>query len=233
LLETFPRACADFVSFSTDSISLTFYSILLKHATFLQAGSMDEVLMSVTVPPTITRSTSPAVALAEQIRSEILTATGCHASVGISHNILLAKLATRRAKPAGSFQLLPEDIPSLLPPLSVDSLPGIGWATRDKLHELGVKTVADLQKVDKFRLTKCIGQGNAVKFAGFAKGIDESELEGEKARMSISAEVNYGIRFSEGEAGKEQVDVRSFPLSLHFSRADDSVRPSAFLATTC
>lgn len=167
--------------------------------------------MSVILPPTITRSTSPALALANAIRAEILTATGCHASIGISHNILLAKLATRHAKPAGSFQLLPEDIEAFLPPLSVNSLPGLGYKLRDKLFDtLGVKTVGDLQKVKLDALKACIGEGNAVKFAGNARGIDPRELEGDKPRMSVSAEVNYGIRFSEGEAGKEQLDVRFY-----------------------
>ncbi|GAA6041064.1 hypothetical protein JCM8097_004699 [Rhodosporidiobolus ruineniae] len=181
------------------SISLKFYQILLAHATLLQVGSMDEVLMEVSVPPAVTRGSSPALALAEQIRGEIFAATGCHASIGVSHNILLARLATRKAKPAGAFHLLPEDVPAFLAPLDVDSLHGVGWAMRDKLaSELGVKTVGDLLLQNKFDLGRVLGPKNAQTFMAFARGVDPRELETGKARQSVSCEVNYGIRFGEG-----------------------------------
>lgn len=39
--------------------------------------------------------------LASNIRKEILDATGCTASVGIANNMLMARVATRIAKPDG------------------------------------------------------------------------------------------------------------------------------------
>ncbi|KAG0016641.1 deoxycytidyl transferase [Entomortierella chlamydospora] len=41
--------------------------------------------------------------LAKRVREEIFLATGCHASVGVAPNVLLAKLSTKRAKPHGQF----------------------------------------------------------------------------------------------------------------------------------
>ncbi|GAA6021100.1 hypothetical protein JCM10207_003363 [Rhodosporidiobolus poonsookiae] len=190
------------------SISTKFYEILLSHASLLQVGSLDEVLMEVSVPPTITRESDPALALAHRMRAEILAATGCEASIGISHNILLARLATRKAKPASAFHLLNEDVSDFLAPLAVDSLPGIGWSLRDKLDEIGVKTVGDLLGKNKFTLTQAIGPKNAETFAAFAKGIDARELENNKARQSVSAEVNYGIRFGEGRYDQVERFIR-------------------------
>ena len=43
--------------------------------------------------------------LAHKIRLEIKDATGCPASVGISYNVLLARMCTRDAKPNGQFYL--------------------------------------------------------------------------------------------------------------------------------
>ena len=43
--------------------------------------------------------------LAQKIRQEIKDATGCPASVGISYNVLLARMCTREAKPNGQFYL--------------------------------------------------------------------------------------------------------------------------------
>ncbi|KAF9204528.1 deoxycytidyl transferase [Haplosporangium sp. Z 27] len=103
-----------------EDISIEFYKILLRYADELQAVSVDEALVDVTNkcsfpwhqksdftnigqkqdqgPSRITPE-----ALAEQVREEIFLATGCHASVGIAPNILLAKLATKRAKPHGQY----------------------------------------------------------------------------------------------------------------------------------
>ncbi|GAA5963651.1 hypothetical protein JCM3765_003531 [Sporobolomyces pararoseus] len=178
--------------------SLKFYDILLAHADFLEAVSMDEVLLEVKVAPTISRDQDPALELAHKIRSEIYEATGCHASIGISHNILLARLATRKAKPASAYHLLPEEVPAFLEPLAVDSLPGIGWSLRNKLaEELNVRTVGQLLRTSEKRL-EAIGSGNAKKFLAFARGIDDRDLKVEQIRKSVSAEVNYGIRFDEG-----------------------------------
>ncbi|GAA5903866.1 hypothetical protein JCM8208_006600 [Rhodotorula glutinis] len=178
------------------SISTTLYSILLKHASFLQAVSIDEVLMEVKVEPTILREHDPALERAQQIRAEIFEATGCPASIGISHNILLAKLATRKAKPANAYHLFAEEVDDFVAMLGVDELPGIGWSMRDKLKaQLGVETVGDLRKVPPHKLAKAIGPDNGRKFAAYAQGVDDRELELGKARQSVSTEVNYGIRF--------------------------------------
>ena len=47
----------------------------------------------------------PAEALAARLRADIAAATGCTASAGIGPNMLVARLATRRAKPNGQFRV--------------------------------------------------------------------------------------------------------------------------------
>ncbi|BGP24218.1 DNA repair protein REV1 [Rhodotorula toruloides] len=181
------------------SITLAFYDILLAHSSYLQVVSMDECLMEVDVPPTVFRDQDPAMDLARKLRADILNSTGCQASIGISHNILLARLAMRKAKPASAFHLFPEDVDEFLFPLDVDSLPGIGWSLRDKLkRELNVGTVGDLRRVPSYKLARTIGPENGKKFAAFAQGVDNRELEVGKPRQSVSTEVNYGIRFPPG-----------------------------------
>ncbi|GAA5890528.1 hypothetical protein JCM5296_005074 [Sporobolomyces johnsonii] len=190
--------------------SLKFYNILLSHAHFLQAVSMDEVLLEVKVCPTLSSDSDPALDLAHRIRAEIFEATGCPASIGISHNITLARLATRKAKPASAYHLLPDEVPDFLAPLDVDSLPGIGYSLRHKLRdELGIATVGDLLKVRPSELARVIGSHNGQKFAAFAAGIDDRELEAGKPRKSVSAEVNYGIRFEQGRNDQVERFVRA------------------------
>lgn len=77
--------------------------------------------------------------VAADIRSRIRAATGCEASVGIGPNMLLAKLATRRAKPAGQFRLRPADVEGFLQDVPVRELKGVGWAKAPRLAELGAR----------------------------------------------------------------------------------------------
>lgn len=179
------------------SIASDFYRILLSHAVFLQAVSIDEVLMEVKLPDPSSSSQDAALEFAHQLRAEILAATGCEASIGVGHNILLARLASRRAKPASAFHLTPSLIDEFLAPLPVKSLPGIGWSNERKLEELGVTTVGDIRNTRLSELGRAIGETMAKKFHAFSRGVDARELDVGKARKSVSAEVNYGIRFNE------------------------------------
>ncbi|KAF9113153.1 deoxycytidyl transferase [Mortierella sp. AM989] len=103
-----------------EDISIEFYRILLSYADELQAVSVDEALVDVTskcLPLWDPRSSFNPIdqkqdgvtlrmtpeMLADRVREEVFLATGCHASVGIAPNILLAKLATKRAKPHGQY----------------------------------------------------------------------------------------------------------------------------------
>ncbi|KAG0245010.1 deoxycytidyl transferase [Mortierella sp. GBA43] len=103
-----------------EDISIEFYKILLSYADELQAVSVDEALLDITSKciSAWEHSDHPSISgqhpkegstqmnpeeLAERVRKEIFSATGCHASVGIAPNILLAKLATKRAKPHGQY----------------------------------------------------------------------------------------------------------------------------------
>lgn len=51
-----------------------------------------------------------ALELASKIRCDVFNATGCTASAGIACNILLARMATRSAKPNGQFHLKNNEI---------------------------------------------------------------------------------------------------------------------------
>lgn len=48
--------------------------------------------------------------LASRIRKEVMETTRCTASAGIAGNMLMARLATRTAKPDGQFFIPPERV---------------------------------------------------------------------------------------------------------------------------
>lgn len=59
-------------------------------------------------------------ALRERIQKE----TGCTASAGIGPNLLLSRLATKRAKPDGQFRILQSESAEFLANLPVGEFPG-------------------------------------------------------------------------------------------------------------
>ena len=75
------------------------YHILLQHTSAVQPVSVDEAFLDVT-------ALGDATGIAEAIRGAIEDSTGCTASAGIASNMLLARLATKRAKPNGVFRLM-------------------------------------------------------------------------------------------------------------------------------
>lgn len=122
------------------AISAKFYTILFSHALELEAVSIDEAYISLP-PVTEPRTGQQLLDLAESIRSEIREATGLETSVGVSHNKLLARLATNRAKPCSSFQIgngvdpSGESLASFLKDIDIESLPQIGWKKANDVEE--------------------------------------------------------------------------------------------------
>ena len=109
--EQLPRSrCPDLVVIPYEfdayqEVSERMYRILLQHATLVQPMSCDEAYVDVS-------DCSDPVALAATLRRQIRDATRCNASVGIGPSILLAAMATKKAKPDGVFRVLPQVLPA-------------------------------------------------------------------------------------------------------------------------
>ena len=128
--------------------------------------------------------------VAETIRGDIFAATECTASVGVGANKFLAKLATDKAKPDGSFVV--KDNYELLYKLKLRDLPGIGWKLDRKLqanHLESVRDVLALGDEAKNKLCSLLGAGNGRKLLDYIDGKDDRPVESAK-RKTIGAEVS-------------------------------------------
>jgi hypothetical protein len=79
------------------------------------------------------------------VPAPIHSRTQCTASVGIGPNIMLARIATRTAKPNGVHSVLGANARELLADMPAGDLPGVGWSISQKLRERGVDTCGQLQ----------------------------------------------------------------------------------------
>jgi DNA repair protein REV1 len=192
-----------------EDASRKFYSSVLSVDGIVQSVSIDEALIDVSnlcleaggsdgkgvSEGSIYREQAKADEIAQGLRESIKEKTGCAVSVGIGGNILLAKVALRKAKPAGQFHLKPDAVLDFIGSLTVQDLPGVGYSLGSKLEEIGVKFVKDTRELTKERLCASLGPKTGTKIWEYARGIDKAEVGNEVIRKSVSAEVNWGIRF--------------------------------------
>lgn len=175
-------------------VALTMYETLASYTHDIEALSCDEVLIDAT--SVIKELDVSPHDLASAIRADIKEKTGCCASVGMGSNILLARLATRRAKPNGQYFLESLEVDDFIRDLAVTSLPGVGPAMSRKLAAIGVRSCGDLQQVSMSALQKKFGPRTGQTLYRFCRGLDDRPVRYEKERKSVSAEMNYNIRFT-------------------------------------
>ncbi|KAA8644468.1 putative DNA damage repair protein Mus42 [Aspergillus tanneri] len=223
-----------------EAASRKFYHAILSVDGIVQSVSIDEALVDITTQcldaggtdgrgmaeGSIYREQAKADEIGQTLRAVIKAQTGCAVSVGIGGNILQAKVALRKAKPAGQFQLKPEDVLDFIGNLNVRDLPGIGYSLEAKLEELGVKFVRDITELTRERLTSSLGPKTGKKMWEYARGIDRTEVGNEVSRKSVSAEVNWGIRFVNQTQAEEF--VKSLCGELHRRLVENLVKGIQF-----
>lgn len=132
------------------------------------------------------------VSVAQRLRMEILKQTGLSASVGVGVSRLVAKVASALAKPRGIFFVVAGQEAALLAPLPIRRLPGIGPKTEKQLHDFGVWTVGDLQKLSAEFLSEHFGRWGE-SLALKARGRSDGRYEGEEDPKSISHENTFAV----------------------------------------
>nr|XP_012331257.1 DNA repair protein REV1 isoform X3 [Aotus nancymaae] len=187
-------------------VARTMYETLASYTHNIEAVSCDEALVDITEILAETKLTPDEFANA--VRMEIKDQTKCAASVGIGSNILLARMATRKAKPDGQYHLKPEEVDDFIRGQLVTNLPGVGRSMESKLASLGIKTCGDLQYMTMTKLQKEFGPKTGQMLYRFCRGLDDRPVRTEKERKSVSAEINYGIRFTQPK------EAEAFLLSL-------------------
>ena len=174
------------------NVSHTFYETLLSFLPEIKAVSCDEAYFELT---DYVSCTSEACEIVEESRKEIYDKTKCHASAGIAQNMLLARSCTRVAKPCGQFCLLGVDTGEFLNNQSVSNLPGVGYSTALKLNNLRITNCQQSKEVPICKLHAEFGKKLGTTLYDFASGIDNRSPTMEVERKSLSADVNFAIRF--------------------------------------
>jgi len=210
-----------------EEASKEFYDSILAMDGIVQSISIDEALIDITEQciraggsdgrniseGSVYREQTKASELATALRASVREKTGCEVSIGIGNNILLAKVALRKAKPAGQYMIKPEDALDILAELTVTDLPGVAHSMEKKLEQIGVKYVKDIRSLTREKLISTLGPKTGEKIWDYSRGIDKQEVGDQVIRKSVSAEVNWGIRFINQQQAEEFVHALCQELS--------------------
>jgi DNA polymerase-4 len=161
--------------------------IMNRYTDRIQPLSLDEAYLDVTDCATCGGS---ATMIAQEIRAIIEKELRLTASAGIAPNKFLAKIASDWNKPNGQFVIPPQAIEKFMPSLKIEKIHGVGKVTAKKMHERGIFTCGDLQKLSLLQLTQWFGSW-AQDLKNYAHGIDERPVEVNTERKSLSVEETY------------------------------------------
>jgi DNA polymerase IV len=124
--------------------------------------------------------------LKKRIKEKILVT----ASAGLAPNKFLAKIASDLNKPDGFTEIRPEDISTVIWPLSVGKISGIGKKSEAFLNARGIKTIGDLARADIKALREWFGSC-ADNLHALANGHDASEVTYGGEAKSVSNETTF------------------------------------------
>jgi DNA polymerase-4 len=207
------RLCPDgiFVSARFDryrEVSSEVFALFSEIGDRVEGLSLDEAFIDVSDRVTGRGESLPGIG--SRLKRRIAERTGLTASVGMSHNKLLAKIASDYDKPDGLVHIPVDRVQRFLDPLPIRRLWGIGPRTAERLHDIGVFTVGQLRRTSLDVLSGLFGD-HALELVERAAGIDEREVSVERVRRSISQETTFSedvhaiealVEVMTGQAGK-------------------------------
>ena len=183
------------------AVSQQIREIFAEYTALIEPLSLDEAYLDVTHN---LKGMEIATAIAVEIRGKIKQVTGLNASAGISYNKFLAKMASDLNKPNGQAVITPKNGPAFVEALPVKKFHGVGPATAEKMHRLGIETGADLKEQPLDFLTQHFGKSGPY-FYGLARGVDNRQVKPDRVRKSVGAEDTFAEDIHSYEPARERL----------------------------
>jgi len=186
------------------------FKVLTAFSPQVEMASIDEAYLDMTGTA---RLHGPPLRAAHKLHQRMKEETRLNCSIGIGASRLIAKVSSGQAKPNGVLWIVPGEESKFLAPLDVREIPGVGKVMESHLHELGIKKVGDLARLEDSELEERFGKWGLA-LAGKARGEDaggwfDSEVGADAEAKSISHEHTY----NEDTADAGQLEATLMRLS--------------------
>ncbi len=158
--------------------------IFHEYTDLVEPLSLDEAYLDVTENK---KGIPFATDVAREILKRIREETRLTASAGVSFNKFLAKVASDINKPNGITVVTPKIADQFIDRLPIGKFFGVGKVTEKKMHDMGIRTGADLKKFSREELIERFGKvGNY--YYDIAHGRDERPVNPHRERKSLGQE---------------------------------------------
>ncbi|ERL54875.1 DNA polymerase IV [Psychrobacter aquaticus CMS 56] len=168
---------------------------------YVEPLSLDEAYLDVTG---LQVHQGSATLMANWLRAQILEHTGLTASAGVSFNKMLAKIASDINKPNGIAVITPTDADAFISTLPIERFHGIGKATAQRLHSMGVNNGADLRRMPAAVLVQEFGKRGQF-YHDIAHGRDERAVKSERTYKSVGSETTFADNLNDDDKLRIQI----------------------------
>ena len=170
-------------------VSTQVFAIFHEVTPVVEGLSLDEAFLDVTHSRALL---GDSLTIARNIKLRIFATTGLRASVGVASNKLVAKIASDLEKPDGLTVVTPDNVHTVLDPLPVRRLPGLGRKKGEQVVAAGIHTLGELRRCSDAVLWPLFGRDSA-RMRERASGLDNRPVESDRDELSISAETTFNI----------------------------------------
>mgnify|MGYP005755777403 CR=1 FL=1 len=147
------------------------YNLLLQYTDKIERFSIDECFLDMTDY----LGNNSLIDKAYEIKNRVRRELGFTVNVGVSHNKLLAKMASDFTKPDRVHTLFENEIEEKMWKLPVSELFMLGRKTLPKLYSMRIKTIGDLARQDKKLMIDKFGKHGLIMWE-YSNGIDNSSV---------------------------------------------------------
>src|ERR1700722_10976410 len=179
-------------------VSAELHKVLADITPMVEPIGLDEAFVDVAGA---VRLLGPPARIAPRRRERVHDELHLECAVGIGRSKMIAKLASRAAKPRASraglqpgpgvFVVEPADELAFLHAHDVEALWGVGPATAKRLHDLGVRTVGDLAALPVDTVVRRLGKASGAHLAALARGEDPDPVNPNRPNKSIGHEETF------------------------------------------
>ncbi|MCO4357187.1 DNA polymerase IV [Staphylococcus agnetis] len=202
------------------AVSKEIMSIFKSYTEFVEPLSLDEAYLDITE---LVRPDLSASQIAQFIRRDIYEQTQLTASAGVSYNKFLAKLASGMNKPNGLTVITYDNVHDILMALDIGDFPGVGRASKEKMHAHGIFTGKDLYRKSERELIYLFGKRGHHLYER-ARGIDHRVVKSERIRKSVGAERTFSIDTNDDDQILRKVEELSRIIESRLSQLKQAGR---------
>ncbi len=184
--------------------SRALFDVFEDFAPVVEGLSLEEAFLDVRG---LERISGAPLEIGARLRAEVRERVGLAVTVGVARTKVLAKMASRAAKPDGLLEIEPERELAFLRPLPVSALWGVGPRNARKLEQCGVTTIAEAADLPLEALVAILGRASGRHVHALANNRDPRRVRAGRRRRSVGSQCALGRRADTSPAALDAIVV--------------------------